>query len=462
MLLPLDPLRPLLNARADLIPALRSLSASVDHNLFLVGGAVRDALLGRPIMDMDLATAADGLQLARRLSNATQGAFVPLDETLRTGRTVLRKTWFVDISSFRGKTIEEDLGFRDFTVNAMAVRLTDALEAGAAEIIDPFGGLDHLREKRMRAVREQAFEDDPLRMLRAFRLAFHLGFEIEDATREWIRRHADHLGAVAAERLQDELAGLLNRSGSAPWLTAMWSARALQAMLPDLADLYGQRPPRFETIARLDRLVETPQNAWEQTLQSRLLPMLSRPIAGPRLWGWLLRFAGIWLDAQPERAPGVEQIEQIATHLLRLSRQEIKTLTTLIRLPSLFLQTHGHDSIGESYLYDLAVQADEDTEGVAALSGASRKNTVRPAALEHNLRRLLWIQDRRRHIRNEEPILTGHDLQAVFHLSPGHRIGEILSRIEYERVFERIRTRERAFDAVRAWMATDIPRTAPV
>src|SRR3989442_816797 len=183
----------------------------------LVGGAVRDAWLGRRPgreVDVDVAVPAGALDLARRVAERLRGAFVPLDPERGTGRVVLPGVR-LDVTDFRGPSLAADLAARDFTVNALAVPLRELLVRGGAPIVDPTGGLADLRARRLRAPDLRVLTDDPLRALRGVRLEAALGFRLTRGTVAAIRAVAPALAAVAAERVRDELLLMLALPGTA-------------------------------------------------------------------------------------------------------------------------------------------------------------------------------------------------------------------------------------------------------
>ncbi len=178
---------------------------------------------------------------ARMLAEAVKGAFVPLDVDEDVGRVVFLRRMTFDFASFKGQTLDEDLARRDFTINAMACRFSDVLEQSSS-LIDPQGGVADLENKRITAVSEQAFPDDPLRMLRAYRFAAQLDFLIDRDTHVWITRWTQRLPEVSKERVQDELAVLLTQSRSVPWLREMSRSGVLSAVLPDLSQQHSFLP----------------------------------------------------------------------------------------------------------------------------------------------------------------------------------------------------------------------------
>jgi hypothetical protein len=163
---------------------------------YVVGGAVRDELLGRPIVDVDVAC-REPQRAARRYREAAGGALFPLSERHGAWRVALPGRT-VDFTPLRDG-IEADLATRDFTINAIAVPVVDG------EAVDPFGGRVDLERRVLRAVTDEVFEDDPLRLLRAVRLEDELGFRMEPATEALVRRHAGLVTRPAGERILSEL-----------------------------------------------------------------------------------------------------------------------------------------------------------------------------------------------------------------------------------------------------------------
>jgi putative nucleotidyltransferase with HDIG domain len=228
---------------------------------WLVGGAVRDTLLRRPTRDYDFVVAGDALAGARSVAGALGGAFYPLDAERGVGRVVLirddgRVT--LDISSLRGPDLLADLSARDFTLNALAVDL-----AQLRVLIDPLKGERDLQAKLIRACSPTAIADDPLRAIRAVRLAAELRFRIDKATLAQVRAQAHVLANVSAERRRDELLHCLAGPRPAAAIRSLDLLGLLPALIPELPALHGvtQSPPHVydvweHTLTVLDRLGE--------------------------------------------------------------------------------------------------------------------------------------------------------------------------------------------------------------
>ena len=200
---------------------------------FVVGGAVRDELLGRPVVDIDVAT-HDPEVAARIYAGLVKGALFPLSERHGAWRVAFRDGRTVDFTPLRAD-IEADLRTRDFTINAIAV------PAAGGERVDPLGGVPDLAARRLRAVSDSVFDDDPLRLLRAVRLEDELSFTLDEQTERLVRDRAERVVEPAGERILDEL----------------------ERLTPDgfrRADELGLLVPLGGSLARLDEvdLVDSP------------------------------------------------------------------------------------------------------------------------------------------------------------------------------------------------------------
>ena len=227
---------------------------------FLVGGYIRDALRGESTHDVDVAVHGASGSVARSLADALGGAYVPLthpSEALppRPGvRSVARvvlpsrerrhEPCVVDISSIDG-SIQEDLGGRDFTVDAMALDIDDWLKPGWRElVIDPLGGKRDLADQNIRAIQMSVFEEDPARLLRAVRLAAALGFRIEPTTADAIKDQAHLINSIAGERVRDELLSILSLDGAKDHLEMLDHLGLLCCIIPEFDVTKGVEQPK--------------------------------------------------------------------------------------------------------------------------------------------------------------------------------------------------------------------------
>ncbi len=253
----------------DTLQAARS--ALAGRTAWLVGGAMRDRLLGHPTADLDLVIDGDAADTARILARAcAPAACFALSEEFGAWRVVARDgSWQIDIEGLRGDSLEEDLALRDFTVNAIA----EPLQGGAP--IDPLGGLGDLASRRLRQVATQAFVADPLRVLRLVRIAVERSLEPDPQTLQSARAAARGLQAVSAERVFLELRRILDAEAALRGLGLMSEVAATAVVLPELEALRGVEQSRFHhrdvhdhTLEALDRVIalqSDPGGCWAPT-----------------------------------------------------------------------------------------------------------------------------------------------------------------------------------------------------
>ncbi|HEV8241774.1 MAG TPA: HD domain-containing protein [Thermoanaerobaculia bacterium] len=236
--------------------ALRELVARLPPRTeaYLVGGAVRDLLLGRPLVDFDLAVPRGAVALARRLADGLGAAFVALDDERGVARVVWEREGGrleVDVADFRAEDLEGDLRARDLTINAMAMPLDGGRDAAAVpELIDPAGGRRDLRDGVVRLLSPAVLRDDPLRTLRAVRVAAQLGFRLDADSAAWIAEAAPLLPSAAPERIREELWKCIVAPCPAATLRRLDELGLLAIVLPEVVPAHGmaQSPPHREDV----------------------------------------------------------------------------------------------------------------------------------------------------------------------------------------------------------------------
>ncbi len=231
-----------------------------DLRIYLVGGAVRDALRGRASHDLDFSVQGDARLAARRVADALGAAYYPLHDEFDAGRVVIRmpegERHVLDFIALHPGGLEADLRARDFTLNAVAVDVR-----APQELLDPLGGAADLLRGELRACSPTSVRDDPTRLLRAIRLAAALDLRIHPDTRRQMKQAAPLLGKVSPERVRAELMRMLDGPKPAACLRALDLLGALAVILPETAALKGvtQSPPHVydvweHTLAVLERL----------------------------------------------------------------------------------------------------------------------------------------------------------------------------------------------------------------
>lgn len=254
----------------DLLEWLNKGAARQEGKIYLVGGCVRDGLLGRPLVDVDLAIEGDARAYAHRIASTMNGTYVPLGERHGVARVVLSEkaqgVQQVDCATIEGDILD-DLARRDFTVDAMAVDVASFNgNWSQATILDPYNGRRDLAVGTLRMVGPQVLEADPLRLLRGVRLMAEIGLRLEEETATAIKERAQRLTACAPERLREELCRILAAESAAIWIAELDSLGLLDVLLPELAEGKGVLQPKehhwdvfrhqVETVAAVEALVE--------------------------------------------------------------------------------------------------------------------------------------------------------------------------------------------------------------
>lgn len=410
---------------------------------WLVGGSVRDRELGRFSPDVDVAVMDDAAAVAKEVAAALGSPWFALSDRHPAYR-VLGPEGYVDVAAVRGGGIMADLALRDFTVNAMAVPLA------AAGLLDPFGGLAHLREGRLVAVSATVFADDSLRLMRAPRFCHVLGLRLDEALVESIRAQAAAVAGAAGERVATEMA-LTLASGRAAEAVRLWhDLGLLTAVLPEFP-VQERFEPALSLLERLDDFLESPA-VWFPGAAGMLEERLAMDVDGATSRPVALRWAGLM-----HTLPGAAV--ETAARRLRLSSAMISLLTVAARQLSTWEAGAGAPGLGRPaapqpvpgsnradvlFLWDTAPWEPEVTAlmAVAAAAAATAGDGVSLAGRESladadevaTARRLmdLWADRTREGV--PRPPLNGEDLMRELGLPSGPLLGKALreARLAWE------------------------------
>jgi poly(A) polymerase len=459
------------------LEAARELFAGAEA--WIVGGAVRDRLLGRATTDLDLAVPEDPADAARALARATGGSPFRLSGAFGAWRVVGRgHSWHVDLVVLRDGDIRADLAARDFTLNAMAEPLA------GGDLLDPHGGRADLEAKRLRMVSPRALADDPLRTLRAVRLAIDLELTIEPGTAAAIARAAPGLEHVAAERVFGELKHVIRSPAVRTGLQLMDAHGITEQMLPELLALRGVEQNVFHhldvhdhTLEVLDQVVaieRDPVAAGFGEHAEAVADLLREPLADELTRGESMRLAALLHDAAKpwtriERPgggfgfPGHDREgAQVASAVLRRLRASEKLVAHVaaLCLHHLRLGFLVHErpldrraiwrylQATEPYAADVTVFTVADR---LATRGKNAEGAIR-AHLEL-AREVLGPAFERRAESARAPLLRGDELARELGLRPGPELGELLAQLEEDRFAGEIGTREDALRRARELLA---------
>ncbi len=426
--------------------------------VWIVGGAIRDAALGRDVTDVDIAVAGEEREAARAIAQVAQGAMFQLSEEFATWRALAPDgAWHVDVVRLRGDDIEADLALRDFTVDAIATPLAQP----GATLVDPHAGLADLDSRTLRAVSERSFADDPLRVLRAARIAAGLGLAIDPRTLELGRAQAASAGQQAGERQFAELRLLLTGDDPVEGLGLLDALGATAAVLPEVEALRGveQNPyhhldVRDHTIEVLTRLIELEGDLEGLVGEAAddLRALFAEPLADQLTRGGALRFAALLHDlGKPETRTEGEggrvlfmghdragaRIVRELCRRLRASRRLGDFLANLT-LNHLRLGFLVHERpLSRRQVYEYLRATEPDSADVTLLTVADRLATqgerTKQAAIDAHLELAREIIGEVLAWRRDGPPrspIRGDRLASELGIDPGPELGRLLAEIQ--------------------------------
>jgi putative nucleotidyltransferase with HDIG domain len=476
---------------SPLLEELRPFFLKLDQPVYLVGGAVRDAVRGVENHDLDFVVPQSAISLTFKIADKLGKPAYVLDRERDAGRVMLQNAQtMLDFTCFRGNDLQADLADRDFTINAMALPATAVT---TASIIDPFNGLADLAQKQIRLVQPDALEKDPIRALRAVRQGLSFGFQLTDETKTAVTAAALSLNKISNERKRDELIKLLETAVPDQAVQQMAALRLLPELLPEVADLADieQSPPHHEpvlahtiSVLRWLMAVETavvdqqPVAISELTaIQSQfaefsegLQAHLAREIGGGVNGRLLLRLDGLFHDVGKKKSQTVEPSGRIrflghdkvgadlaAARLRRLafSNRTVKQVETAVAnhmRPLQLAQTGKRPSRRVIYRYFRAAQ--ETGLDVGLLSLADHLATFDGIGDETQWQNLITVViELFRHYFEQyeetvapEPLINGRDLIQILKISAGPEIGRILRLVQEAQAAGELTTREEALE----------------
>jgi tRNA nucleotidyltransferase/poly(A) polymerase len=487
-----------IRALLDVLPE----SVQHEEGIFLIGGCVRDAWLGKPIHDIDLVVQGDTKKIARVTANVYHGACYLLDKERHTWRVQI--TWHeepmvIDFAAPRALTIEDDLNHRDFTINAMAVPVWKP-----EELLDPCNGWMDLQKKIIRACSDSSFLEDPVRTIRAVRFAADLKFRIEPQTLTLLKYAVSKLQAISPERVRDELFKIFTCRQPSAAIRVLETCGILSVILPELINLKRCHQPYPD-----------PLNAWEHTLgvmkgMQSLLEVLvgiyhndaasnlilgsavqvlgryrfqfedflsnalvqERPQRGLLLLSTLLHDVGkdqvVQLDDDghsyyPGHAEAGKSIAEQICSRLKFSNAEILRIANCVYGHQIIHQM-AEGKIGSTPLdiYHLFRQYEDGVLNscLIGLADTLGKYQQQPP-LEYWMKELqasralmeAWFE-KRQELVDPPRLLDGRELMELLNLKPGPEIGVLLESIREQQVCGLITT----LDDAKAWLLKSLPR----
>jgi poly(A) polymerase len=428
--------------------------AFADRQLFLVGGCLRDRLLGRPMADLDLATDAPPDETRRRVEGLADSVWLVGEKFGTVG--LLKQGVKAEITTFRaetydgvsrkpevtfGESIHADLARRDFTINAMAQNVH------SGELLDPFGGQRDLGERLVRFVgdAEVRIREDPLRMLRAVRFCAQLGFELDPAAAAAIAAAAGELRRISRERIRDELDAIMVSPRPDEGLRLAVELGLAEHSLPELLRLHLPQPARHHMKDVLDHTLDAVRLAPPDKV-ARYAALL-HDIAKPETFSEDASGVHFYRHEQI----GAAQARDLLTRLRQpapLIQQVEKLVRYHLRVPS--YNSEWTDAAVRRLMYELGEQIEQAIALAEADVRASDPSDVPEfEARLGELRSRIQQIGEAAEIAKMRPLLNGDEVMALLGLTAGPKVGEVLDFLLDEQLDGRITTREEAVEAVR-------------
>jgi poly(A) polymerase len=442
--------------------------------VYRVGGSLRDDILGRFSTDHDFAVPGDARAFAKEVATHLGAQMIEIGKDTKTLYRVISGDDVLDFSPMAGKSIEDDLKKRDFTINALAYDLR------SDRLIDPVGALDDIKSKTIRLVSQEAVLADPLRMVRAFRFAAALGFRIEPETLAVIARRSPLISRSARERISAELFKMMEVKGSFPHLKQMSQAGLLTQIVPELQPCQGCLQGEIHGRDVFEHTMEAYQEMEAVLINhAGLWPGFIKPMASylqAKNRKVLLKWATLLHDLGKPRTRRVEPSGRVrflgheaeggrlAGHIcerLRMSGQDRSYVTLIVknhRLSLLLFDAYQRASLSSRGIVRFVRKYQDDLMGLLLHSVADQRAKAGAApesvgALVTFLERILSVYFSDLKPKLAAPrLVTGHDLMRHFNLEPSELIGRLLEKVEEGRLNGEIQSKQEAMEQVGRWL----------
>jgi tRNA nucleotidyltransferase (CCA-adding enzyme) len=396
------------------------------RDAYLVGGNVRDALLGRyaDYLDLDFVMPNNAVATAQAIARHYRAGYVLLDAERQIARVVFDDAT-VDFAQQVGDSLESDLRRRDFTVNAIAY------SPHTQELFDPLQGYSDLQHKTIRMIALENLQEDPLRLLRAYRQAAQLNFQLEPLTQAAIRELAPLLQTIAAERIQGELNYLLKNPLGTPMLRQAWQDGLLKNWLPDAT------AQSMTLLAQIDQAaIALDQAEATSGLMISGLTTDQKNVGTSRNWIKIAKLSSLVAS----------ELTAAEANLWRLkySRAEVLAVLAVLKTLQAFPPAQlSQFSARDQYFLFREVGTAFPVYALMAIAQGATVEAIAPY-----IQRFLTPNDA---IAHPTPVLSGSELMARLHLSPGPRIGRILAAIQLAQAEGKVDSVESALRFAAEW-----------
>ncbi|MFH1441393.1 MAG: HD domain-containing protein [Candidatus Omnitrophota bacterium] len=471
-----NPLRPL---DRELLRSVYACAKKEKKQLYIVGGYLRDIVLKREKQnpDIDFCIKQGAVKFGRMLAKKIKAGFVLLDAQhgcCRLVKKIQDKVYTLDFTDFRGKTLEDDLKHRDFTLNTLALELGLAVQdiiSWQKNVIDICGAGKDIKDKIIRIASSGSFDDDPLRILRAFSLACVFSFKIDKITLKLIEAKKDKLSEVSSERVRDELFKILETNNACEYLVYMDKLKILKLVIPEIEIMRKVKQGPYHHLDVLNHSFETVKQ-FEAIIKDfkhnkQIQDYLDVFISSTRKRKALIKLGAFLHDVGKPQALRRKQgkmifhgheclgagITRAIARRLKLSNDEVDSLNKMVfwhLRPGYMSDSQLLTSRAKfRYFRDTAQEA----VSVLLLSLADQRSTRGPltsgeSRMKHEKVVSVLLKEYFKRLNEEKliPLINGNNLLKKFKLKPGPLIGRILSEIEELQSIGKIKTKQQALD----------------
>ena len=424
---------------------LSDMAADKGLEIYVIGGYVRDLILGRPSHDIDIVMLGNGIELAEAAAGRLGG--LPVAVFKRFGTAMFKyKGMEIEFVGARKEsyssdsrkpvveagTIDDDQKRRDFTINALAISLN---RETYGRLVDPFGGLRDMRDRILRTPLDPVvtFSDDPLRMMRAVRFATQLDFRIDPATFKGLETNRERLKIVSKERIMDEFNKIMASPRPSIGIKLLEKSRLLDVFFPELTALegvevvdgIGHKDNFIHTLKVVDKVAQSSDNLWLRW--AALMHDIAKPVTKRFVPGQGWTFYG-------HNHVGERMVERIFNRLKLPQNEKMKYVQKLVNLhmrPIVLSEEIVTDSAIRRLLFDAGDDIDDlMTLAEADITSKNEEKVRRHLANFRLVRRKLKEVEEKDAIRNFQPPVSGEEIMATFHLQPCREIGTIKNAIK--------------------------------
>jgi poly(A) polymerase len=417
-----------------------------NERVFVIGGFVRDLLLGRPCKDIDIVIEGSGIELAEKIAEKVNATKVSVFKNFGTAMIKLKDGYEIEFVGARKEsydrnsrkptvengTIEDDQKRRDFRINALAISLN---KATYGDLVDPFGGVTDLKNKLIKTPLEPevTYSDDPLRMMRAIRFASQLGFNIHHTSLSAIRENKERISIISKERITSELNKIILSNVPSIGFKLLYNTGLLDIIFPEMVALYGvefidgkgHKDNFYHTLEVLDNIAPNTDNLWLRW--AAIMHDIAKPPTKrfDKKVGWTFH---------SHEVVGSKMVKPVFKRMklpLDSSMQYVRKLVFLHLRPIALTNPNTKDAAYRRMLFEAGEDIDDLLKLCRADITSKNENKVQRYLQKFDKveERIIEIEENDR-IRNWQPPISGEIIMKTFGIKPCYEVGKIKSDIK--------------------------------